>query len=670
MFTKYANASILEVKSLPERPLVASLDRFASFNDYQTDDGYLYVRVRAISSRVNKNHDGWPSEELKKSYHTFLHKPIFIDHHNTDPMKARGVVVDAKLHVEDDLEKVSKLDPYYATAPKNHLPPTWIELLLEVDAKRFPKLAKAIIDGDIDGVSMGANVEHSICSHCENVAYSPEDYCNHIISKGALFDMWENGVKVAKPSYEDCYGVKFFEISFVFDPADETAKLIDHKVAHKDSSRKQQVMLDVYTETYGYRTALAKIATRTPQTDLISAPEQIDTLGQEQICPVCGSEIIDGACEVCNYQTPPKGFDNPDLEKAKEIDDLREDKYVEDAMRSDRTPRYLPQEELEREEEEEALNRYTTSKATPTSIKNDKKSLQETPILPASRELTDQPINKQTLKDYKMAIESNRRRRLKRVAEYDTSPDKTVDVEQSGGVMTVSPAKQENVEKNTGDFTGPATDTWQDGEGNQLGQADPVTTDSGDFFTVSYVAKKNGIEVFTRKRSVSKIARRMRMRRMLARRIRDRMAARRMNLQAPLREEVGDRTRTDSNEQFRKLKRTQPVTKERSGNDVGGPIGEAVARAKRTVFLAMKLAEREIQLGITKREDKFNRIAELENENIEVLEAQLQALQKVRLPASKTANAAKVPSLKPTTAAFNISAHSVTDDEITNVVAW
>jgi len=257
-FTKYASlevSKVLEIKGSAERDASASLSKIAAFEDYRTEDGYLYARIRAISSRVNKNHDGWPSVELaggqevfdrhtsstggftvnanasdQYGFSTFLGKPIFVDHHNSDPSRARGVIVDAKLHV-DDHKTAAQKDSYYRDAPANHTPPTWVELLLEVDAKSFPKLAKAIIDGSknakngIDGFSMGCDVERSVCNICKNSATTPDEFCNHVRMKGAMCDYIdpETGHKTSKKSYEDCYGIKFFEISAVFDPADETA---------------------------------------------------------------------------------------------------------------------------------------------------------------------------------------------------------------------------------------------------------------------------------------------------------------------------------------------------------------------------------------------------------------------------------------------------------------
>lgn len=227
MITKYANIEeILDVKTSASRleydPDISALQRFAAIKTTDKNDGYLYVRCRAISSRTNRNHDGWPSSELAKAYKTFIGRPIFVDHNNDDHKRTRGVIVDSRLHVEDD--KYSSIDPYYENAPENHKPPTWIELLLEVDSKTFPKLAKAIKNGDIDAVSMGANIQLSICSVCGHEAKTPKEYCSHISSKGAEFEIESSsGEKIRKRSFEDCVDINFFEISFVFDPADPTA---------------------------------------------------------------------------------------------------------------------------------------------------------------------------------------------------------------------------------------------------------------------------------------------------------------------------------------------------------------------------------------------------------------------------------------------------------------
>lgn len=55
------------------------------------------------------------------------------------------------------------------------------------------------------------------------------------------------------------------------------------------------------------------------------APMDVDTL-REDACPVCGDrDTFDGAqCQVCSYVAPPKMFQDPDLEKARQLD-LRKD---------------------------------------------------------------------------------------------------------------------------------------------------------------------------------------------------------------------------------------------------------------------------------------------------------------------------------------------------------
>lgn len=317
MFTKFAKAEILDVRTSDSRVKNAKLNKFSSIGEepehkYRIQDGYIYTKVRAISSRVNKNHDGWPSQELAKAYDTFVGKPIFVDHNNSDPSRARGVVIDARLHVEDDLKKASALDPYYASAPDNHKPPTWIELLLETDARQFPKLAKAIISGDIDSVSMGANVERTQCNICDNWATSTEEYCDHVNSKGAEFDFVSStGERTSRRSYEDCYDIGFFEISYVFDPADETALVLDRisKVAAEKKDKHKKVAVK-------------------PQVDLQRSPEEVNTLRQEKVCDLCGNSMEDGKCDVCGYEQPedallsehqpPESLADPDLEQAQQ----------------------------------------------------------------------------------------------------------------------------------------------------------------------------------------------------------------------------------------------------------------------------------------------------------------------------------------------------------------
>jgi hypothetical protein len=501
MLTKYASlgeAEVLEVKGSQERLKTASLDKVSDYGDYRTDDGYMYARIFAISSRVNKNNDGWPSVELvggedawnditggKKSsigpitagadskykygFSTFVGKPHFVDHHNSDPKRARGVVVDSKIHIDDT--KTAALDPYYSSedADPEHLPPTKVELLIEVDAKAFPKLAKAIKNGDIDGFSMGCDVEKSKCSHCGNFASSPQEYCSHIVSKGAMHDMEVTSSdgskkKVARKSYENCYGIKFFEISAVFDPADETAlaQEVIHEANHREAAELPgqigvpqpdldavmalaqelqargiapaealdlaerrlrgesdninyvpvrggdtppigggQTILHEYGPKFNipfgyeprqgsYLSSKRASDNPLPQFMHTKAPDEVDTTRETKVCPVCGQIDMEGEkCDVCGYVEEPKGFDNPDLSGARqdlgapdpdEAPNMAQDNLLEGAPSPGTS---------------DAVS-YLEAKKTgrPPSVSNriaGKINVTETPLKPSTKPATDEP---------------------------------------------------------------------------------------------------------------------------------------------------------------------------------------------------------------------------------------------------------------------------------------
>lgn len=206
MFVKFATSEIISSSGN-----MARTAHRADFSHVKPRDGYIYVRSRAISSRTNDNWDTFPAAEIKKAWRTFIGKPVFVNHHNDDPKRARGVIVDAALH-----EDVSPFGE----------PDTWVEVLMEVDAVRFPKLAAMVLSGDIDKTSMGCSVERSRCSFCGNEAESPIDFCKHVKSmKGRRINRTTaSGVKEAVLVSEICLGISFFENSLLVEtPADATA---------------------------------------------------------------------------------------------------------------------------------------------------------------------------------------------------------------------------------------------------------------------------------------------------------------------------------------------------------------------------------------------------------------------------------------------------------------
>lgn len=179
---------------------------------YTPREGYLYVRSRAISSRTNDNFDTFPADEIKKAWASFVGRPVFVNHHNDDIRRKRGVIIDAALH--EDI------------APDG-TPDTWVEVLMEIDAVRFPKLAAAILAGDIERTSMGCDVAESECSVCGNVARTPSDYCPHVSRmKGQRIRRRSASTGGAEDVlvHEICRGISFFENSLLVEPpADPTA---------------------------------------------------------------------------------------------------------------------------------------------------------------------------------------------------------------------------------------------------------------------------------------------------------------------------------------------------------------------------------------------------------------------------------------------------------------
>jgi hypothetical protein len=187
--------------------------RYAHRHEFQytPKHGMLYVRSRMISSRCNDNYDEFPAEEIAKGYRTFIGKPVFVNHHNDDHRRMRGVIIDAALHEDRNPDGT---------------PDTWVEGLMEIDGLRYPKLAQAIIAGHIERTSMGVDVKYSVCSACGNKATTPLEYCAHVPGmKGKThYRVTGSGGRVGTLIREACFGLNFFENSLLVEPpADPTA---------------------------------------------------------------------------------------------------------------------------------------------------------------------------------------------------------------------------------------------------------------------------------------------------------------------------------------------------------------------------------------------------------------------------------------------------------------
>lgn len=172
---------------------------------------YIFVAMRAVTeNEPNGNGDAFSREELlswnklesKPVYTTFEFKPHQVNHKAAEPKMARGVVIDTYYN-EDDKDDC------------------FVELLIAVDTKKDPILARGILDGTLDSFSMGCNALHTTCNVCGNRAQSATDYCSHIRSGKLKLHKTASGEE--KLGFEWCHDVTFEEISSVDDPADKTA---------------------------------------------------------------------------------------------------------------------------------------------------------------------------------------------------------------------------------------------------------------------------------------------------------------------------------------------------------------------------------------------------------------------------------------------------------------
>lgn len=849
MLTKYASAEyadVLDVKGSKDRIYTASLDKVADYNDFRTDDDYLYVRIRAISSRVNQNHDGWPTVELagspdilakhhsadgftveaasgnsKYGFATFMNKPIFVDHNNGDPKKTRGMIVDTKFRVLD--QKTAAKDPYWSSRSVDaaHLPACEIELLLEIDAKSYPKFANAVKLGHIDGFSMGCNCEFSVCSHCNNKAHTASEFCSHVKLKGHDHEFkTSSGEKIRKKSYENVGGIQFFEISGVFNPADETALTKEVIASGMDGGKYDNDYYNPATEgqydpngpamilpedrgliephvqgtdgtyqefedpAYGQHNQGAPhfnsdgvnglpgaqvpyfmkqneevdyngfpvnavpgqsvrpndprwshvitAENELPQSMKVHAPDDIDTLRDEHICPVCGAQMEGETCEVCGYTQPPKEFDNPDLDKAKQI---RNDMKAMEESAAGPQQQQAPAPTMPNKPQPTATvnNRmsWTPLVTEKTAAKINKV---ENPVMQPNTVVTNQPSNQVVLSDQKTPVTSAmltaqrlmataQRNHLgesmsnTKIADGATPPDgtsakeridvvgvggfdeasneaassaaKQIDVTGKGGTgvegveadstesLPTADRKSDdagfNTDKTTED-SGP-TKTFGDSDGNHPGVTDPVTDDpfpaTEDGVKAAnayYAAVKRAQEEYANARTsydngtleqneqqgnkpasggsfstgttpADSVATPSYKREPVNK-----------QFTTPENSSSGPTTTWSGTDGNGVTKQQEPVTKEKM--EFGGvPTPDVKLHTGSVRISSIKLAELEIELGLTPADEKYNRIAQLDQSDETVVLAQIDSYSKVKtaglakLASQRTAGLKKVPSM-------------------------
>lgn len=255
MFIKSAESAILELKDKPanlfeeltalnatDYAKIAALDEAdplkQNYGMYrriaQKKNNILAFATRAISANEtwgpNKNGDAFERDQLVEHYKTFVMKPHLMDH-KMEINAVRGIIAHAAWR---PLTKPNTGD--------------FVETLIFVDREDFPKYANEVEKGIVNSFSMGVEVKEAICSHCNNIATSPANLCEHAARL-------KNLVVAGRPVFEYNRGLTFIEQSAVVSPADRDSHLL-YVLAHVKSGlhqdvdrlRKLAAILDTFSE--------------------------------------------------------------------------------------------------------------------------------------------------------------------------------------------------------------------------------------------------------------------------------------------------------------------------------------------------------------------------------------------------------------------------------------
>lgn len=168
----------------------------------------LWHSASGILPYVNQNGDAFPEAELLadvtnekgdqiKAFESFIGRGLFVNHASDDAEKIRGIILDAR----------------WDAGTKG------VDILVACDKVAYPELARQIEMGYSNDVSMGTQVQYSLCSECGNKAVTEADYCDHVKNGKGLT------AAGGTPTYEVNNGLNFIEISVVSNGADPKAKI-------------------------------------------------------------------------------------------------------------------------------------------------------------------------------------------------------------------------------------------------------------------------------------------------------------------------------------------------------------------------------------------------------------------------------------------------------------
>lgn len=188
------------------------------------NDEFLYFVAKGIAAgdegpigkdgkrewNPNGNFDFFPRKEIESAMHTWIGKGLYLDHNASSVLYSVGKIIDV----------------YPTVDPENG---EWsVSCLCKMDRKLHPELARKVLTGELNTVSMGCSCDESKCSVCGKVLHSDADEkCAHLEGFGlgkkyqAEVDLPEYGIKKGEvvPAFSINSGLSFNELSLVGVPA-------------------------------------------------------------------------------------------------------------------------------------------------------------------------------------------------------------------------------------------------------------------------------------------------------------------------------------------------------------------------------------------------------------------------------------------------------------------
>jgi len=244
-FSKTASEAsdyIQTVKPIPGKSvvLVLAMGAYETYGLNRNGDGFNEHPYRlghkpACGHQDCASPSGWVGrgELLTDHYKSFEEfGKIYKHHQNKDPNKSYGDVLKAFWN------------------PQMHR----VELLLGLDNEKAPDLVERIADGEYPAVSMGCKIKYDVCTICGHRAPTRAQYCDHL--KFSMRQVMPSGLQAGALNPTP----KFFDISFVIKPADQTGYMLKKVAEYSHTTRTSAELGEVIDRIEEKRAAIRKVS--------------------------------------------------------------------------------------------------------------------------------------------------------------------------------------------------------------------------------------------------------------------------------------------------------------------------------------------------------------------------------------------------------------------------